>query len=338
VVENLVMRRRFIARAALAPVLLVLAAACTEETRSPSPQQAGAPMSGAIPKVEYTVDTSTVELPIESRAQLYAEHDAVVVARTAGTIDSLFAELGDRVRARQPLARMESTEQEIALASAEASLDNVGRALWRVRELRKSGGVTPADSELVEFQLRQAQIARRKAQHEVELTRIVAPFAGVVTARLARPGRFVAVGDTLFRVTEPAPLYARVRVPESSARSLRVGDAASVVAAGGTASAARIVHAAPFVDAASGTRELVLELRSAGSLLAGSSVSVRLGRETGRVMSVPRAAIAPEGYAVVVENGRSTLRPVTLGRDIGNGRVEVLSGLSPGERLARPTR
>jgi RND family efflux transporter MFP subunit len=233
---------------------------------------------------------------------------------------------------------MESTDQEIALASAEASLENSGRSVWRARELRKSGGLTPADSELADFQLRQAQITRRKAQHEVELTRIVAPFAGVVTARLARPKRFVAVGDTLFRVTEPAPLYARVRVPEASARSLQVGEAASVVTATGYVGTAKIVHAAPFVDAASGTREIVLELRSAAALLAGSTVSVRLGRETRRVTSVPREAIAPEGYALVVENGRSTLRPVTLGRDVGKGRVEVLSGLSPGERLARPTR
>jgi RND family efflux transporter MFP subunit len=336
-VEDLVMMHRTIARSGFM-VALLAAGACSGEARSATPQQAGAPRPVAIPKVEYTVDTSTVELPIESPAQLYAEHDAVVVARTAGTIDSLFAELGDRVRAGQALARMESTEQEIALASAEATLDNAGRAAWRGRELRKSGGLTVADSELVEFQLRQAQIARRQKQHEVQLTRIVAPFAGVVTARFARPSRFVAVGDTLFRVTETAPLYARVRVPEASARSLHVGDAASVVAPGGAQAAARIVHAAPFIDAASGTREIVLELRSAPSMLAGSSVSVRLGRETRRVTSVRREAIAPEGYAVVVENGRSTLRPVTLGRDVGNGRIEVVSGLAPGERLARPIR
>jgi RND family efflux transporter MFP subunit len=186
--------------------------------------------------------------------------------------------------------------------------------------------------------LRQADIARRKARRDVELTRIVAPFGGIITARLARPSRFVALGDTLYRVTEQSPLFARVRIPEASARRLRVGDAALVVAPAGESVPARIVHAAPFVDAASGTREMVLEVARGGDLLAGSGVTVRIGREGRRVMSVPRAAIASEGYVVVVENGRSTLRTVTAGRDVGNGRIEILSGLSPGERLARPTR
>jgi hypothetical protein len=93
------------------------------------------------------------------------------------------------------------------------------------------------------------------------------------------------------------------------------------------------------MDAASGTREVVLRVSpSATNLIAGSNVVVQLGRDRRRVLSVPRDAIAPEGYAVVVENGRSTLRPVIVGGDLGNGRVEVVSGLSLGERLARPTR
>ena len=57
---------------------------------------------------EFTVDTATVELPLELPAQLYVEHDVVVVARSAGTVDSLFVELGDRVRPGQRLARLES--------------------------------------------------------------------------------------------------------------------------------------------------------------------------------------------------------------------------------------
>lgn len=307
-------------------------------TRTSGPQQAGAPLATLPALAEFTVDTSTVALAIDLPAQLYVEHDAAVVARSAGTIDSLFAELGDRVRVGQPLARMESTEQEIALASAEAAFENAGRAAVRARALTKSGFVTSADSEQAELQLRQTQIARRKSQNDVERTRVTAPFAGVVTARQARPKRFVAIGDTLFRVTEPAPLFARVRVPEASARALRVGDAASATALSGYSYAGRLIHAAPIIDAGSGTREVVLEINSAGALMAGSAVTMHLGREQRRVTSVPREAVAADGYVVVVENGRSTLRPVTLGRDIGGGRVEVLSGVAPGERLARPGR
>jgi len=329
-----------VARGACAAVV-ALALACGGEARSASPQQAGAPgsIAATAARAEFTVETVTVRLPLELPAQLYVEHDAAVVARSPGTIDSLFAELGDRVSAGQMLARLESAEQEIALASAEAAYENFGRAAARARVLTKSGGATSADSEQVEFQLRQSEIARRKARRDLELTRITAPFDGVVTARLARPRRFVSVGDTLFRVTEPSPLFARIRVPEASARGLHLGDAAVVVDPSAGRVPATIVHAAPIIDAASGTRELVLRIDGTHpNLLAGSSVVVQVGHEARRAISVPREAIAADGYVVVVENGRSTLRSVTIGRDLEGGTVEVLSGLSPGEHLARPGR
>jgi RND family efflux transporter MFP subunit len=313
--------------------------ACGTEARSASPQQAGTQRPAAVG--EFVADTMTVQQPIELPAQLYVEHDAVVVARSAGTIDSVTSELGDHVSTGQLLARLESAEQEIALASSEAARDNANRAVVRARALTKSGGITQADSEQAEFQLRQTEIGLRKARRDLDLTRVTAPFAGVVTARAARPRRFVAAGDTLFRVTEQSPLLARIRVPESSARGVRIGESASVVGIGaaGADVSAVIAHTAPFVDAASGTREVVLRLVNPGpSQIVGSSVTVRLGRERRRAIVVDRAAVANDGYVVVVENGRSTVRPVTVGRDVGGGRVEVLSGLSAGERLAKPIR
>jgi len=307
------------------------------EARSASPKQQGGPVAGVAVKAEFVVDTATVQVPLEIPAQLYVEHDAVIVARSAGTIDSLSAELGDHVTSGQALARMESADQQIAVARAEAAYDNANKALTRARALTKAGGTTAADLEQLEFQVRDAEITRSKSRRDLELTRIVAPFTGIVTSRTARPSRYVAIGDTLFRVTEAAPLYARIRVPEASARSLRAGTSASIIAANGERPA-KIVHAAPIIDAASGTRELVVEVQGTGDLVPGSSVSVRLGRDARRVTTVPREAVAPEGYVVVVENGRSTLRSVTVGREIGGGRVEIISGVSLGEHLAKPTR
>lgn len=329
--------------AALCAACSVLVA-CGGETEAARPQQAGRPMAGSAPgaiAAEFTVDTATVQVPLQLPAQLYVEHDAVVVARAQGTIDSLLVELGDHVSAGQLLARLESVDQEIALANADAAYDNLTRVAARARALTKSGGATSADSEQVEFQLRQADIVRRKARHDLDLTRVIAPFDGVVTERSVRPRRFVGVGDTLFRVTEAAPLFARIRVPEASAQAVHIGDAATVIGSSGHRASARIVHAAPVLDPASGTREMVLRLSGAErELVPGANVTVALGgdRQRRRVVSVPRAAIAPEGYALVVENGRSTLRAVTIGADVGGGRVEVVSGLSPGERLARPSR
>jgi membrane fusion protein (multidrug efflux system) len=288
---------------------------------------------------DFTVDTVTVQRPLELAAQLYVEHDVIIVARAQGTVDSLYADIGDRVPAGRVLARLESADQEIALANAEASYENFDRMATRVRSLAKGGNATAADSEQIVFQLRQAEIARRKARRDLELTRVVAPFDGQITSRSVRPRRFVGVGDTLFRLTESAPLFARIRVPESSARLVRVGEGARIVGVSGERTEGTVVRAAPIVDAASGTREVVLRVsRPATDMIAGANVVVQLGRDRRRVLSVPREAIAPEGYAVVVENGRSTLRPVTIGGDLANGRVEILSGLSLGERLARPTR
>jgi RND family efflux transporter MFP subunit len=285
-----------------------------------------------------TADTATVAVPLSVPAQLYVEHDAVVAARTSGTVQQVAADLGARVAPGQLLARLESVDQEIALAQAEVANANAEQNATRVRSLAASGAATVADSEAAEFRSREAALAVRKARREEELTRITAPFAGVVTSRSARPGRLVAPGDTLFRVTAAGPLLAQVRVPEAAAGAIRVGSTARVIGSGAAAAEARVIRASPAIDAASGTREVVVELVGGSRLLPGASVMVRLGSERRRVVAAPRAAIAEEGYVLVWENGRSALRAVTLGADLGDGRVEVVSGLAAGERLVRSER
>ena len=152
------------------------------------------------------VDTATVLVPLVLPAQLYVERDAIVAARVPGTIDTVVADVGAQVAVGALLATVESIDQRLALSSAEAAYDNAERFARRARSLSRIHGVSPADSEQAEFQLRQAEIARDKARRALELTRVVAPFAGVVSGRWARPHRLVAAGDTLFRVTESGPL------------------------------------------------------------------------------------------------------------------------------------
>lgn len=317
------------------PATLLVAALLTACGAPPAPRAStgGATVAGGL-----LVDTATVSVPLSLPAQLYVERDAVVAARSAGTVDALLADIGARVTAGQPLARVERAAQEIAVARADLAFENAERLAWRARQMVKAGGVTAADSEQVEFQYRHAALARREALRDLELTQVVAPFAGVVTARYVRPRALVAAGDSLFRVTEPAPLLARVRVPETWADAIQVGDAATVAGVRGTTVPARVLRTAPAIDPGSGTREVVLRLAPGARLLPGASVVVRLGAERRSAVVVPRDAVADDGYALVLEGGRTTVRPVTLGADAGGGRVEVVSGLVPGERVVRPDR
>ena len=285
-----------------------------------------------------TADTSTIEAPLTLPAQLYVEHDAPLYARSAGIIESLYVDLGSRVQAGGLLARLESADQEIALSQASERHANAKLQAERHRALRNAGVVTVADSERVELEFREAELALKKARRDHELTRIVAPFGGVVTSRSARVGRLVAPGDSLFRLTALAPVLAAVRVPEASAFGIRVGAEAAVEGPRGERARARVVRASPVIDPASGTREVVLQLIAGDRLPPGSSVVVRLGTVQRQVVSVPREAVDSEGYAIVWDTTRGVLRQVTVGAELPGDRIEIVDGLAAGEKVVRTAR
>jgi RND family efflux transporter MFP subunit len=239
------------------------------------------------------------------------------------------------VAAGATLARIESTDQRLTLERAEVEHAAAERLALRARALTRAGGVTPADSEVAEVTVRRTAITLAEARRALALTEVRAPFAGVVSARRARPGQLVRAGDTLFRVTQASPLLARVHVPEVLAAGLRPGAAARVVTPAGHQATATVLRLAPAVDAASGTREMLLRVAPMPGLLPGSGVLVRLGANRRRALAVPRSAVGPDGYALVLQGGRATLRAVLAGDPLDGGRVEVLGGLTAGERVAR---
>jgi RND family efflux transporter MFP subunit len=281
-----------------------------------------------------TADTVTVELPLSIPAQLYVEHDAAIYARSSGIVESIHVDLGNRVTAGQLLARLESTDQSIALDQARDRQADALVQAERQRALKTAGVVTQADSERVELDLRSATLALQKAQRDYDLTRIVAPFAGVVTGRTARIGRLVSDGDSLFHLTALSPVLASVRLPEASAFDVKLGAEADVLGPRGERARARVIRASPVIDPASGTREVILQLTGGHRLPPGSSVTLRIGSEVRRVVAVPREAIG-EGYALVWDADRTSLRQVTVGSELPGERIEVVSGLAPGEKVVR---
>lgn len=306
--------------------------ACGERAESSS-----AAATQAAPRTA-PVESASVAIPLTLPSQLYVENDAWVYARTTGVAESVLADLGAEVRSSQLLATLEDVDQRIALERAQVALQSATREVERQRSLAATRLTAPADSERAELEFQRAQLTFRQAQRDLDLTRITAPFSGAVAARVLRAGRLVKPGDSLFRITATAPLLAPVHVPELAARGIVVGTSAWVDGAAVGGARASVVRASPTIDAASGTRELVLQLATGSRLAPGASVTVRLGAERRTVLAIPGEVVADSGYVLVWADGRTTLRAVTLGARLPDGRVEVLGGLAPGERVAWPRR
>lgn len=315
---------RPVALLSLAPFLL-LVTSCGDDAVPPA--RATPSGDGAV----IAVESLTVRMPLAFTAQLYVEHDAPVLARTTGIIESVHVDLGTPVSEGQLLATLEQVDQEIALAQAREAAEIATRTLARIRSLAESGLSSPADSEQARSTATQAELALRQAQRDFDLTEIRAPFGGLVTSRPARPRRLVNPGDSLFRVTALAPLLASVRLPESAGTVAR-GTAVQVSTPAGNLSG-RVVHVSPVVDAASGTREVIVQVASRAALLPGTTVTVRVGSERRKVLAIPRSALRDDNHVLVVENGRTLMRPVQLGGELPDGRLEVVGGLTAGERL-----
>ncbi|MGH7592584.1 MAG: efflux RND transporter periplasmic adaptor subunit [Gemmatimonadales bacterium] len=323
-VENLDVNRARLRVAILMGAAIVTA--CGSKPEVPRAAKTATP-------VLFVAESATVNVPLSVPSQVYVEQDTWLYARTTGVLDSLLVDIGSTVHAGEVVATLERADQVLALQRAEVSWDSASHAVDRAHEMAQTRSISKVEIDQAEIDLRQADVARAQARRALELTRLVAPFAGVVSARSpVRAGHLVAVGDSIVRVTALGPLRAAVHLPEAEAAGLAVGTVALVSGSGGSMRAT-VIRAAPTVDAASGTRELVLELAGNSTLRPGASVTVRLGGERRRVIAIPVAATTDSGSVVVWQDGHTSLRAVTLGARLPDGRVEVTSGLAAGERV-----
>jgi RND family efflux transporter MFP subunit len=265
---------------------------------------------------------------------------------------------GDRVKAGQPLARLDDRDASAGLqrtdagvAQAEAELRNARLAAERQRELRSKGFVSQAAVDTAETQLKAAQAglaqasgARSQAALARGFATLVAPFDGVVLATHLDAGDLASPGRPVLTLYAPGALRAVVQVPASQAAQARAARQVQVQLPDGQWVAPTAVQALPVTDPISQTVEWRLDLAAAADTLSpGQSLRVRFddpapdAATSTAPLTVPQAAVLRRGEldAVYVQREqRFVLRAVRLGRQQGTDRVEVLAGLKPGERIA----
>ncbi len=283
---------------------------------------------------------------------LYGLHETALYARTSGYVKRWLVDMGSRVKAGQAMAEIETPEldQELAqskstLAQMQATAELTRTTLDRWRNLIQQNVATRQELDEKQGAYDAARASASAAASNVErLTAlkhfggILAPFAGVVTARNVDVGALVVPGGNanvrpLFTLAQTDSLRVIANVPQNAAPSVRVGQVAEILVQelGATAFIGRVTRTSNALDPS--TRTLLTEIQlanSTGRLLPGMYAQVKLVlQRVTRPMLIPTNTLmlrADGPHIAVVVDGRVRIVRVTLGRDYGT-EVEVASGL-----------
>lgn len=294
-----------------------------------------------------------------------AKDSAIISAQVIGRIEQVLVREGDTVRAGQTLVILDGATLRESAAQAQAGIvaaqnqeaaarSNATLAastLARYKQLDTEKSVSPQELDEVtrRAEAAQAQLEAARAQTEAAhaqargaqtmlgYSRLTAPFAGIVTARMADPGTMAAPGVPLLQVDRSGALQLQVAVDESTIASVRQGMKIQA-SVGGIAEplAGTVAEIVPAADPASHSFTVKVDLPSSSQVRAGMFGSTQFSSGTRPAILVPRSAIVTRGSlscAYVLDGrGIAQLRYLTLGAPSGE-LVEVLSGLSAGEQL-----
>ena len=334
--------------------------------------------SAATPGTVQTMQARVVEsqeqqvpVSLRSTGTVHARETAVVSAQVMGRIQQVLVHEGDSVRAGQTLVVLDDAALRSKVEQAQAGVkaaQNVQAAaqtnaalaastLNRYKQLESEKSVSPqemdevsrrAEGAAASVDAMRAQTDAARAQEDgartmMSYTRLVAPFAGVVTARLADPGTMAAPGVPLLQVDRAGVLQLDANVDESAIGAIHKGMRVQVAVDGGASTtgvrtnlAGVVAEIVPVADPSSHSFLVKIDLPSSSQMRPGMYGTAEFANGARQAILIPSSAVVARGSLncvyVLDDQGIAQLRYITLGAAQGN-LVEVLSGVTSGEKL-----
>ena len=294
------------------------------------------------------------ELPVGTEAGGLAIVQVAVEEGDKVVKGQLLAKLDDSVlKAQYAQAEAAVAQAEAGIRKAEAMSGSANSDVRRAKELSKNGYISGQTAEQRETTLTAAQadvnVARQNlatAQAiadervaQLAQTEIRAPADGTISKRMAKLGNVVSVGEQLFRMIRDNRVELQAEVPEMDLPRLKEGQAATVILNDGDTrrfqGEIRLVGAT--VDPQTRIGMVYVALPEDPALKPGMFVHGEIKTGEADVLQVPAQAIVYKDFKpavfIVDAGNHAKLRMVETGARM-NGQVEIVSGVSAGERVA----
>ena len=315
-------------------VLLALLLGCSGEPQ-PRPAPGKSPATVRVVQVRHTARPVLSEVVGTVRAV----RSATIAPLISGTVAEVRVGLGSSVRAGEILVRLSAREIAARLEQTRAVSALAKRERDRATTLKAQGAISSSQYDAVMSQWSLAEAREAEASTLAEHTVLRAPFAGVVTAKLANVGDTTMPGQALLVLEAPTALRFEARVPEAAADQLTIGASVPVRLDGlDQEIEGRVAEIQPAADDATRTLLVKVDLPQVHGLRSGRFGRLLLATGSSLTVAVPAEAVTRQGQletVYVVDSGTARLRLIRTGRE-RDGWLEVVSGLSGQERVALP--
>jgi membrane fusion protein (multidrug efflux system) len=279
------------------------------DTKSATPSATKAAPASTLRSVPAPAPepVETVDAAIAISGPIIVEHQVEMTAQRDGIVQQIFFDAPARVKAGTLLAKLDDRQISANLRAARAKSRSIAADIknWeaeaevlkadyvRAQRLWDLGLTSEEQLQHAKFKaesdqwdikrvtetLNTAQEEERSLELELEKTKIIAPFGGLIARRYVREGQNVAKGDRFFWLTAEGPLLMRFTLPEKLFGHVLQGQIVEVtsVNAPGEKHGGRVKEISPVMDPSSGTFEVLIELMGdRGDLRPGMTANVHL--------------------------------------------------------------
>lgn len=271
--------------------------------------------------------------------------------RVAGKLVERLVDVGQEVRAGQPLMRIDPTDLRLtliakrnAVAAARALAVQMEADERRFAKLVDNGAISgqhyeqaKAASDTANAQLAVAEAEARVAENQATYSVLEADVDGTVIQTLGEPGQVVFAGQTVVRLAQAGPREAVVALPETIRPAMGAKAEASLYGGDGRRYPAHLRQLSDSADAQTRTYEARYVLEGAEAAPLGATVTVRLAGEVGPPeLQVPLGAVLDDGRQVgvwVFDGANSTVHFQSVALVRVTSETAVISGLRTGDPI-----
>ncbi len=323
----------------------------------PAPVEGRIERIPALPGVRVTANTVLMTMSNTEVEQNAAEAVAQLNAAEADYKDLQARMNSDVLNQQASAASVESQSQQAKLqAEADAQLNSEGlipkitaqlshlksEQLIQQAKIEKERVISSENSAAAQLAAGRAHVEQSRSNNELRRTQldslqVRAGIDGVLQELPVQVGQRVTQGTQLARVARPDTLKAELRIPETQAKDVKIGQRASIDTRNGIVPG-HVIRVAPSVQ--DGT--VVVDAALDAALPEGARVDLSVDgtieiERLPDVLYVGRPAYGQPSSTVemfkLIDGGKSAARiPVKLGRSSVN-TIEVVSGLNPGDQV-----